>query len=88
MGHKLEARYTLSTALVGLAACGSTWEDASAHTKLLSPALAEYRRALNATSAPGIVCDALRDVKLIQSAGIEGLEPIFELLEAARHKSQ
>ena len=29
----------------------------------------------------GIVQDALRDLELIRAAGIEGLEPAFELLE-------
>ncbi len=42
------------------------------------------RRALEITSAPGIVGDALRDLELIRKAGIEGLEPAFELLESAR----
>jgi hypothetical protein len=27
--------------------------------------------------------DALSDLELIQAAGIEGLEPVFELLESA-----
>jgi len=35
------------------------------------------------TAAPGIVQDAIRDLELIRAAGIEGLEPVFELLEEA-----
>jgi len=54
--------------------------------ELLAPALAEYRRALEITSAPGIVQDALRDLELIRAAGIEGLEPVFELLENAEYE--
>jgi len=50
---------------------------------LLAPALTEYRRALEITSAPGIIQDALRDLEMIRGAGIEGLEPAFELLEEA-----
>ena len=48
--------------------------------KLLALALAEYQRALEICAAPGIVQDALRDLKLIRAAGVEGLERVFELL--------
>jgi hypothetical protein len=34
--------------------------------------------------APSVVRDALRDLELIRAAGVEGLEPAFELLESAR----
>lgn len=43
----------------------------------------EYRRALVITSAAGIVREALLDLELIRAAGIEGLEPVFALLEGA-----
>jgi hypothetical protein len=33
-------------------------------------------------AAPGVVQDALRDLEMIQAAGVEGLEPVFELLES------
>jgi hypothetical protein len=33
-------------------------------------------------AAPGVVRDALRDLEMIQAAGVEGLEPVFELLES------
>ena len=48
-----------------------------------SAALKEYRLAVGVCSAKGIVQDAIRDLELIRAAGIEGLEPIFELLESA-----
>ena len=51
---------------------------------LLAPALVEYRRALQNCDAPGVVHDALRDLEMIRAAGVEGLEPAFELLEGAR----
>jgi hypothetical protein len=43
---------------------------------------AEYRRALENCAAPGVVCAALRDLEMIRAAGIEGLEPVFELLKS------
>jgi len=33
-------------------------------------------------AAPGVVCDTLRDLEMILAAGVEGLEPVFELLES------
>lgn len=76
-------RYALATALVGQAICDPRWINATQRADLLAPALAEYNRALVITSAPGIVRDALRDLELIRAAGVEGLEPVFELLERA-----
>lgn len=70
-------------ALVGQAVCDPHWSDPTQRATLLAPALAEYRRALEITSAPGVVRDAIRDLELIRAAGIEGLEPVFELLEGA-----
>ena len=64
------------------------WTDESERAKLLAPALAKYRGALEITSAPGIVQDALRDLELIRAAGIEGLEPAFELLETTLETAQ
>jgi tetratricopeptide (TPR) repeat protein len=75
-----EPRYTLSAALVGQAICDQCWSEESERTELLAPALAEYREALEICAAPGVVQDALRDLELIRAAGIEGLEPVFELL--------
>ncbi len=73
--------YILATALVGQVACDPRWLDPNHHVALLAPALAEYRRALAITAAPGVVRDAIRDLELIRAAGIEGLEPAFALLE-------
>lgn len=82
-------RYVLATALVGKATCDPHWTDSTTQrTTLLEPALTEYRRALDITSAPGIVRDALCDLKLIRAAGIEGLEPVFELLEGALNEQR
>jgi tetratricopeptide (TPR) repeat protein len=81
-----DPRYALATALVGRAVCDPRWEDESQRPDLLAPALEEYRRALDITAAPGVVQDAIRDLELIQAAGIEGLEPAFELLENAEYE--
>lgn len=81
-----ESRYALATALVGQAVCDSRWADGNKRPDLLAPALEEYRRALEITAAPGVVQDAIRDLELIQAAGIEGLEPAFELLENAEYE--
>jgi tetratricopeptide (TPR) repeat protein len=78
--------YSLSAALVGQAVCDPRWADESQRPDLLAPALEEYRCALDITAAPGVVQDAIRDLELIQAAGIEGLEPAFELLENAEYE--
>ncbi|HOU12812.1 MAG TPA: tetratricopeptide repeat protein [Anaerolineae bacterium] len=78
-----KTRYVLATAMVGQAVCHSRWGNIGEKRTLLVPALVEYRRALDITSAPGVVRDALRDLELIRAAGVEGLEPAFELLEGA-----
>jgi hypothetical protein len=76
-------RYALATALVGQAVCNLHWGEEGDRARLLAPALAEYKRALETCAALGVVCDALRDLELIRAAGIEGLEPVFELLKGA-----
>ena len=83
-----EPRYTLAAALVGRAVCDPRWGEESERADLLAPALVEYNRALEITSASGVVQDALRDLELIQAAGIKGLEPAFELLETAPNTTQ
>ena len=45
--------------------------------------LAEHGRAFSNYSAKGVFQDAISDLELIRAAGIEGLEPVFELLESA-----
>jgi tetratricopeptide (TPR) repeat protein len=79
-------RYALSAALVGQAICDPCWSDESQQAQLLAPALVEYRRALEICAAPGVVGDAMRDLELIRASGIEGLEPVFELLENAKYE--
>ncbi len=76
-----EARYALAAALVGNAVCDPRWAREGERTGLLAPALEEYRRALENCAAPGVVRDALRDLEMIQAAGMAGLEPVFELLQ-------
>ena len=78
-----EPWYTLATALVGQAICDSHWGQKTERAKLLVSALTTYHRALEISSAPGIVQNAIHDLELIRAAGIEGLEPVFELLEGA-----
>jgi hypothetical protein len=79
-----EARYALATALVGQAVCDPRWAEEGERAELLAPALAEYRRALESCSALGVVQEALWNLEMIRTAGIEGLEPVFELLEGAK----
>ncbi len=76
-----QARYALAAALVGSAVYDPRWAEEGERTGLLAPALEEYQRALENCAAPGVVQDALHDLKMIQAAGVEGLEPAFELLE-------
>jgi tetratricopeptide (TPR) repeat protein len=79
-------RYALATAWVGQAVCNPHWRKKDERVDLLAPALEEYRRVLAITAAPGVVQDAIRDLELVQAAGIEGLEPVFELLESAEYE--
>jgi hypothetical protein len=78
-----EPRYALAAALVGQAVCDPRWAEEGERAGLLAPALAEYRRALENCSAPGVVRDALWNLEMIRAAGIEGLEPFVELLDGA-----
>jgi tetratricopeptide (TPR) repeat protein len=74
--------FALATILLGQVIRSPDWlgtEEKQA--ELLTPVLMEYHRALDITTAPGVVRDVLRDLELIRAAGIEGLEPVFELLE-------
>jgi tetratricopeptide (TPR) repeat protein len=75
-------RYALAAALVGSVVCDPRWAEESERAGLLAPALEEYRRALENCAAPGVVHDALRDLEMIRAAGVDGLEPVFELLES------
>jgi tetratricopeptide (TPR) repeat protein len=77
-----EARYALAAALVGSAVCDLRWAEEGERARLLAPALAEYQRALQNCAVPGVVHGALRDLEMIRAAGVAGLEPAFDLLEA------
>jgi tetratricopeptide (TPR) repeat protein len=81
-----ELRYALSTALVGQAVCSPDWTHANQRSTLLAPALREYQRAIRITAAPGAIQHSMRDLELVQAAGIEGLEPVFDLLESAEYE--
>jgi tetratricopeptide (TPR) repeat protein len=81
-----EPRYTLAAALIGQVICEPRWVKVNERPALLTPALKEYHCALEITAAPGVVQDAIRDLELIQAAGIEGLEPVFKLLENAEYE--
>jgi tetratricopeptide (TPR) repeat protein len=78
-----EPRYALAAALAGGVVCDPRWAEAGRRPGLLAPALDEYRRALQVCTAPGVVGEALRDLELMRAAGVEGLEPVFELLRGA-----
>jgi tetratricopeptide (TPR) repeat protein len=78
-----EPRYALAAVLVGSAVCNPRWAQENERAGLLAPALEEYRRALENCAAPGVVRDALHDLEMIRAAGVEGLEPVFELLGGA-----
>jgi tetratricopeptide (TPR) repeat protein len=80
--------YALATALVGSAVCNPRWEQENQGSELLAPALAEYSQALAICTAPGVVGDAIRDLELIRAAGIDGLEPVFELLQSVLADSE
>ncbi len=80
-----ETQYTLATALLMRRLYDTGREIPEARESFWNPLLREYRRALEITAAPGVVLEAKRDLELIQAAGIEGLEPVFELLESAEY---
>lgn len=82
-----QPHYVLATALAGKAVCDNNWGKKPSRLGLLAPATIEYQYALDVCDAPGVVQDALRDLELIRSAGVEGLEPAFELLEVALPKN-
>jgi hypothetical protein len=81
-----EARYMLATALAGQAICHPRWAQEDERIELLAPALTEYRRATKTCATTGVIRDALYDLEMIRAAGIEGLGPVFELLENAEYE--
>ena len=74
--------YARATVLAGQAVCDPNWKEESKRADLLALAIDEYRQALEICPAEGVVQEAIRDLELIRAAGIEGLEPVFELLES------
>lgn len=78
-----QPRYAMAAALVGSVVCDPRWLQESERAELLTPALSEYRRAIKTCAAPGVVHDAICTLEMIQMADVKGLEPVFELLEAA-----
>lgn len=81
-------RYALATALLGKAVCHPDWKENQQLDDLLAPSLAEYRRAIGISAAPGILHDVLCDLESIRAAGVEGLGPIFSLLDSAKDKNK
>jgi tetratricopeptide (TPR) repeat protein len=75
-----EARYALAAALLGTAVCDPQWTAAAERAALLAPALAEYRTALAACAAGGLVGHARRVVDELCQAGVEDIEPVRALL--------
>lgn len=80
-------RYVRAASLLAQGVCDTGWTDGKARGELLAQPLAEYQRALENCSAEGIVQDAVWNLEQIQSAGVEGLEPVFELLQNALQDS-
>lgn len=80
-----ETQYTLATALLIRTLYDTVREILEGSETFWNSLLQEYNRALEITAAPGVVLEAKRDLELIQAAGIEGLEPVFELLESAEY---
>jgi tetratricopeptide (TPR) repeat protein len=80
-----EARYTLAAALVGRAVRDPQWAVESRRSELLGLALEEYRKALENCAAPGVIGEAIRDLDLVQAAGIGNLELVVSLLSSNRN---
>lgn len=86
--NRYKARYVLAAALVGRAVCTPCWSNPTQRAALLTPALAEYQRALEITAAQGVIRDAWRDLEHIRVAGVEGLDPVLEFLKGALHEQR
>lgn len=73
-------QYTLATSLVGEVVSDEKWVFTTEHEELLAPAIDEYRKAMSLCNAKGIVNDVVRDIQIIQSAGISNLEIVIDTL--------
>jgi len=82
-----EAAYDFAGATLGLAVSDRAWRSAPTKEALLAPTLIALQSALSRLSVPGVVRAFLRSrVWPLQQAGIEGLENLVRLLEAAWRK--
>jgi len=65
--------------LVGLAVCSADWSEIDKRNDLLAPATYQIQRALQITSAGGVVKDIRRDLNLIaRTIDSQGMDPVFE----------
>ena len=76
------ARYALATAMVGAASCREDWNDTSARSVALAPALDELEQAIRTCDALGILTATLGDVMML-ARHVEGLDPVTSCLERA-----
>ena len=72
-----EVLYAYGTALAGQAAVSGP----SSTVNGLSSAVEIYQRAMSIFAGPTVLKGTLRDLRYLQSAGCEGLEPAIQLLE-------
>lgn len=80
------ARYALGTALLGSASSASGWSAPAKRREALAEASAEYNQALQICAANGAVSLALGDLRQLADTGVDGLEPVLEMLtDAAAH---
>ncbi len=80
-----QTRYVLAIGLLLSTVQDSRWKIPKHREALLMPVLEMYQQALNVTAARGVIAENLQDLELIRAAGIEGLEPVFELLQNAEY---
>jgi tetratricopeptide (TPR) repeat protein len=74
-------RYNLATACVGKASDLEIAGKDNLAQQALSEAMEHYTRALNISSAKGVLQHVLLDLELIQAAGAKGLKPVVAMLE-------
>ena len=78
-----EAHCVMATATLGNAVCDPGWTNKEKRAALLAPILKKYQQLLDMYIAPSLFKEVLQDLAMIQASGIEGLGPIWELLEGA-----
>ena len=77
-----EVRFALAAAVTGEGVTDPRWGIESGREVLLERAVEEYRLAIAMCDAPVIIRDALIDLEMIRAAGVDVLEPIFDLLRS------